>query len=188
MRYAGIDRCDLCNGLNIGTSLYVQGCNAHCKGCFNSETWDFNGGKEWNEEAKKQFLTLVDRPYIKRITILGGEPLAYGNLCGVYDIVKTIRTQFPDKKIWLYTGYTLSCGIDKQGFLIGDFADADTGWDNGLLRNQIIRLCDVIVDGAYIDELRDLSLPFRGSSNQRLIDVKETIKAKRVILYNLKSE
>ena len=183
MRYAGIDKCDLCNGLDIGTSLYVQGCNRHCLNCFNPETWDFNGGKEWNEETKKQFLALVDRPYIHRISFLGGEPLAYENLPDVYDLVKEIKEKYPNKKIWLYTGYTLGCGVDKQGYLLGDFANADIGWDNGLLRNQIIRLCDVIVDGAYIDELRNLSLPFRGSSNQRLIDVKETIKNKEITLW-----
>lgn len=185
MRYASIRNLDISNGEEIGMALFVQGCYNHCKGCFNPETWDFEGGKEWNEEIKNQFLALIDKPYIKRITLVGGEPLAYENLPEVYDIVKTIRTKYPDKKIWLYTGYTLSCGVDDKGCLLGDFADADIGWDNGLLRNHIIRKCDVVVDGAYVEEQRDLSLPFRGSNNQRLIDVKKTIEAKKIMLYNL---
>lgn len=183
MRYAKIDECEICNGIGVGVSLFVQGCYRHCNGCFNPETWDFNGGKEWNDEVKNQFLTLVDRPYIQRVTLLGGEPLAYENLPEVYDLVKTIKEKFPDKKIWLYTGYELSCGINERGDLVGDFANADTGWDNGLLKNHIVRACDVVVDGEYVEELRDLTLAFRGSSNQRLIDVKKTIEEKQIVLY-----
>lgn len=183
MRYAKIDECEICNGIGVGVSLFVQGCHHHCKGCFNPETWDFDGGKEWNKEIKNQFLALVDRPYIQRVTLLGGEPLAYRNLPEVYNLVKTIKVKFPDKKIWLYTGYKLSCGINEHGDLVGDFANADTGWDNGLLSNHIVRACDVVVDGEYVEELRDLTLAFRGSSNQRLIDVKKTIQEKQIVLY-----
>lgn len=188
MKYASIRKLDISNGEEIGVSLFVQGCNRHCPNCFNPETWDFNGGKEWNEEIKNQFLALIDRPYIKRVTLLGGEPLAYENLPDVYDLVIEIKQKYPTKKIWLYTGYELDCGIGKNGEILGDFADADTGWDNGLLRNHIIRNCDVIVDGAYINNLRDLTLPFRGSSNQRIIDVQNTIKAKQIVLYNLATD
>ena len=183
MRYASIRDMDISNGVGIGVALFVQGCYRHCKGCFNPETWDFNGGKEWNKEIKNQFLTLVDRPYIQRVTLLGGEPLAYENLPEVYDLVKTIKEKFSDKKIWLYTGYKLSCGINERGDLVGDFANADIGWDNGLLSNHIVRACDVVVDGEYVEELRDLTLAFRGSSNQRLIDVKKTIEEKQIVLY-----
>lgn len=192
MRYASIRKLDISNGEEIGVSLFVQGCNQHCSNCFNPETWDFNGGKEWNEEIKNQFLALVDRPYIKRVTLLGGEPLAYGNLCGVYDIVRAIKTQFPFKKIWLYTGYTLSFNVNKQDFFvgaIGDFTNVEVSLDKGgALINLILRLCDVVVDGAYIDNLRDLTLPFRGSSNQRIIDVQNSIKAGQIVLYNLATD
>ena len=185
MRYASIRSMDISNGEDIGVALFVQGCYSHCKGCFNPETWDFNGGKEWTEEVQNKFLDLVDKPFIKRVSILGGEPLAYENLPDVYDLVKTIKEKYPDKKIWLYTGYTLNCGTNERGELLGDFANADIGWDNGLLRNHIIRNCDVVVDGAYKEELRDLTLAFRGSSNQRLIDVKQTIKEKQIVLYTI---
>lgn len=184
MRYAKIDDCEICNGSGVGVSLFVQGCHRHCKGCFNPETWDFDGGKEWNKEIKNQFLALVDRPYIQRVSILGGEPLDYENLHhenlhDVYDLVKTIKEKYPDKKIWLYTGYTLS--------------DTDFCNINGLKINSefdiyefgIIRSCDVIVDGEYKEELRDLTLAFRGSSNQRLIDVKKTMQEKQIVLYTI---
>ena len=185
MRYASIRSMDISNGEDVGVALFVQGCHRHCVGCFNPDTWDFNDGKEWTKEVQNKFLDLIDRPYIQRVTLLGGEPLAYENLPEVYDLVKTIKEKFPDKKIWLYTGYELSCGINECGDLVGDFADADTGWDNGLLRNHIIRNCDIVVDGEYKEELRDLNLAFRGSSNQRLIDVKKTIQEKQIVLYTI---
>lgn len=183
MRYASIRDLDISNGEGVGVALFVQGCHRHCYNCFNQETWDFKGGKEWTDETKDDFLKLVNRPYIKRVSILGGEPLTYENLPDVYDIIKSIKTHFPDKMIWLYTGYTLRCGTDKQGDLVGDFANADVGWDNGLLSNHILRTCNVIVDGEYIDDLRDFNLKWRGSSNQRVIDVQQTIKEKKIVLY-----
>lgn len=173
MRYALIREMDVSNGEGIGVSLFVQGCHFHCKGCFNQETWDFNGGKEWNEEIKNKFLQLIDKPFIIRISFLGGEPLAYENLPDIYDLIKEIKTKFPNKDIWIYTGYELS---------IGDFdTSVDICWDNGLLRNFILAMCDVVVDGPFIKEQRDLTLKFAGSSNQRLIDVKETLKQNKIV-------
>lgn len=107
IRYAQIRSLDLSNGEGIGVALFVQGCNFHCKNCFNPETWDFNGGKEWTQEVKNKFLELANRPYIKRISILGGEPLADENIDDVLDLVNKIRHSLPKKTIWLYTGYTL---------------------------------------------------------------------------------
>lgn len=173
MRYALIREMDVSNGEGIGVSLFVQGCHFHCKGCFNQETWDFNGGKEWNEEIKNKFLQLIDKPFIIRISFLGGEPLAYENLPDIYDLIKEIKTKFPNKDIWIYTGYELS---------IGDFdTSVDICWDNGLLRNFILAMCDVVVDGPFIKEQRDLTLKFAGSKNQRLIDVKETLKQNKIV-------
>lgn len=182
MRYASIRSLDISNGEDIGVSLFVQGCHKHCKNCFNPETWDFNGGKEWNCATKKQFLNLVDRPFIKRVTILGGEPLADENLSDVHDIVTIIKNKFPHKKIWLYTGSTLyDCDFHGVNGMNCN-CDEDVYW------YQIIRKCDVIVDGEYKDELRDITLQFRGSSNQRLIDVKKTINAGRIVLWGDASE
>ena len=107
MRYTNIDSFDICNGEGIGISLFVQGCHFHCKNCFNKNTWDFNGGKEWTEETKNYFLKLIDKPYIKRISILGGEPLASQNLNEILCLVNQIRLLYPEKIIWFYTGFKL---------------------------------------------------------------------------------
>lgn len=158
MRYAGIDRCDLCNGNDIGASLYVQGCNNHCKGCFNPETWPFDGGKEWTQEQENELFSILEKPYIKRISILGGEPLAPQNIESVMALVKRIRQRFPAKKIWLYTGY-------DWGTYLLDTYPAETFFD-----------LDYLVDGKYLEEYRDPSLAFRGSSNQHIIDIQETFR------------
>ena len=106
MRYASIRELDISNGEGVGVSLFVQGCHFKCLGCFNSETWDFNGGKEWTEEIENKFLELAARPYIKRISILGGEPLAKKNYLEVKFLLQKLKQKYPDKKIWLFSGYT----------------------------------------------------------------------------------
>lgn len=177
MRYALIREMDISNGEGVGVSLFVQGCSIHCKGCFNQEIWSFNSGKEWNNKTQDKFFQLIERPFIVRISILGGEPLEYNNLPDIYDLIKEIKIKFPDKNIWLYTGFTLS---------INNFdTTVDVGWDNGLLRNYILAMCDVVVDGPYIESQRDITLAFRGSKNQRLIDVKKTIEQNQIVLYEL---
>ena len=166
MRYAQIRSMDISNGEGVGVSLFVQGCPFHCKNCFNSDTWDFNGGKEWTEKIKDKFLELIDRPYIKRVSILGGEPLAEQNLDGVLDLVKEFRISFPEKSIWLYTGYDFDLLRDKfNEYKWTPFAiDADK-W---LTRWEIISNIDILVDGEYIDEQRDITLKWRGSKNQNI--------------------
>lgn len=164
MRYAQIRSMDISNGTGIGVSLFVQGCHFHCKDCFNSETWDFSGGKPWTEDSKKIFLISVLRAYIERVSILGGEPLADENFSDVFDLVQTIHEKFPEKKIWIYTGYT---------------------WEellNDEQKKEILPYINVLVDGRFQTDLKDLSLKFKGSSNQRVIDVQESLKSKEVIL------
>lgn len=172
MRYAKLDTFELCNGQYVGVSLYVQGCHLHCPGCFNQSTWDFNGGKEWDEKAKKRLFELLDRPYIKRLTILGGEPLAPENMPTVREIIHNVRMWFPTKKIWLYTGYTW------------DFitSGASTIWTDSLL--GYLDDIDVLVDGRFVEAQKDLALPFAGSRNQRVIDVQKTLKTGEVVLWN----
>lgn len=212
MRYAQIRSMDISNGEGVGVSLFVQGCPFHCKNCFNSDTWDFNGGKEWTEEIKNKFMELIDRPYIRRISILGGEPLAEQNLDGVLSLIKEIREKypisqnpnsenigksrvlenenskeirisFPDKTIWLYTGFewnSLMSKICQPTFPDKDF---ERIIEIHKKRKEIISNVDVLVDGEYIDEQKDLSLKFRGSKNQRVIDVKQSLAQNKVILY-----
>lgn len=179
MRYASIRNLDISNGANIGIALFVQGCdrNPHCKNCFNSETWDFNGGKEWTEKTKNKFMELIDRPYIKRISILGGEPLAEQNLDEVLSLIKEIRISFPEKTIWLYTGYSYSEIFRGQSSCLSQERL------NNFKRREIIKQCDVLVDGEYIDEQKDITKKWAGSKNQRVINVKESIKNNKIILY-----
>lgn len=177
MRYSQIRNLDISNGLGVGVSLFVQGCPFHCKNCFNSDTWDFNGGKEWTEEIKDRFIKLIDRPYIKRISFLGGECLAEQNLDEVLKLVQEIRISFPDKTIWLYTGYSYSEIFRGQSSCL-----SQEGLNN-FKRREIIKLCDVVVDGEYIDEQKDLSLKWRGSKNQHVIDVKQSLAQNKMVLY-----
>lgn len=178
MRYASIRSLDISNGEGVGVSLFVQGCPFHCKNCFNSDTWDFNGGKEWTKEIKDKFMKLIDRPYIKRISFLGGECLAEQNLNEVLKLVQEIRISFPEKTIWLYTGYKFE--------QIKDVFMESKKWfwkHSAITRWEIISNVDILIDGEYIDEQKDLSLRFRGSKNQRVIDVKQSLVQNKVVLY-----
>lgn len=165
MRYAQVVPFDVCNGKGVGVSLFVQGCSLHCYNCFNPGSWDFDGGKEWTEDARQKFLGLVARPYIKRVSFLGGEPLAQQNTEEVLSLIKEIKNKFPNKAIWLYTGY-------KYEAIMHRVTTDDLNIERDMWYEQqrnIIELCDVVVDGRYVDSLRDIALPFRGSSNQRII-------------------
>lgn len=162
IRYKQIREMDISNGEGIGIALFVQGCHFHCHNCFNSETWDFNGGKEWIQEVENKFIELANRPYIKRISILGGEPLANQNVEEVTRLVKKCKKIFQNKEIWLWSGFDFETYISKL---------------------EIIKYLDYVIDGKYIEELKNASLLFRGSSNQRVINVQESLKQNKVILY-----
>lgn len=161
MRYAQIRSLDISNGEGVGIALYTQGCRFHCKNCFNSELWDYTKGKEWSSEVEDYLVSLLSRDYINRVSFLGGEPLSEENLEDLDNLLNRIRRECPSKKIWMYTGYTYEAIKDRLSY--------------------ILKNVDVLVDGLYIDELRDLKLEFRGSSNQRVIDVQNTIKCNEVI-------
>lgn len=191
IRYAQIRSLDLSNGEGVGVALFVQGCHFHCKNCFNPETWDFSGGKEWTEEIKNKFLKLLDRPYIKRVSILGGEPLAEENVDNVLDLVNRIRLSNPQKSIWLYTGYK-TFGITKEfwGFEPNIVTDKvleppklKIGISNLKKRSDIICQCDVLVDGQYVEAKRDITLPWAGSSNQRVIRIQQSLQKGEIVLW-----
>ena len=184
MRYNQIRECDIANGEGIGIALFVQGCHFKCKNCFNPETWDFNGGKEWTPEVEDKFIELASRPYIKRISLLGGECLADENLDGVLNLVNKFRLSLPKKTIWLYTGYDFNhimhwteeqYEIDvHNNFRINNI---------DYKRQSIVELVDVLVDGRYIDSQRDITKKWAGSSNQRVIDLKKSLQQGEVVLY-----
>lgn len=181
MRYAQVRSMDISNGEGVGVSLFVQGCPFHCKNCFNSDTWDFNGGKEWTEETKNKFMELIDRPYIKYVSFLGGECLAEQNLDEVLSLIKEIRISFPKKSIWLYTGYNFD--LLKSQYNEYKYTPFAANADEWLTRWEIISNVNILVDGEYIDEQRDLTLAYRGSKNQHVIDVKQSLAQNKIVLY-----
>ena len=207
MRYASIRELDISNGEGIGVALFVQGCRFACKNCFNPDTWDFNGGKEWTPEIKEKFLELIDKPYIKRVSILGGEPLADENLNGVLDLVTEINKRYnipqdivcnnnsdrnilnentdeirlscPNKSIWVYSGYTWNQVM--YPVITDDFNPSrDELLDK---RKEIVKQCTVMVDGKYIDSQRNPSKKWAGRDNQRLINVQESLQQNKIVLY-----
>lgn len=174
MNYAQIRSMDISNGEGIGISLFVQGCDItpHCKGCFNYEAWDFNGGKKWTKEIENKFLDLLNKPYITRCSILGGEPLADKNIITIESLLNKIHKEFPEKKIWVYTGRTL----DK-------ILNPSVKCYESKLRKVLLQYTDVLVDGEYIEEQKDITLKWRGSKNQRVINIPETLKQNKIVLY-----
>lgn len=170
MNYLGIDKASINNGPGVRVVLWVSGCRIHCKGCQNPESWNFNSGKLFDELAKQELFNALDKSYIQGVTFSGGHPLENENVKDIYDLAIEIKDKFPDKDIWLYTGYRL-------GDILNDASEDICT----ILRRKTISMCDVIVDGPYIEEQRDITLKFRGSANQRLIDVKESIRQNKII-------
>ncbi len=160
MRYAQIRKCDVANGAGIRTSLYVQGCSRHCKGCFNPETWDFAGGKLWTKAVEKEFLELIGKPHIVGVTILGGEPLEPQTRMDILELLKVIRSQYPKKNIWIYSSYLYEELLEEC--------------------LEILQNIDILVDGMFVEELKDAKLKFRGSSNQRVIDVQKSLQIQKI--------
>ena len=165
MKYAQIREMDISNGLGIGAALFTQGCPYHCKNCFNKETWDFDSGCEWTQKDENKIIDLLKPEYIKRLTILGGEPLIERNKEPLNKLLKRVKELYKNKKIWLYTGAEFEKIKDEY--------------------MDILKYVDIVVDGKYIDELRDIKLKFRGSSNQRIIDVQKSLKQNNTILYKI---
>lgn len=164
MNYCEIKNCDIANGEGIRVSLFVSGCTHHCKGCFNKETWDFNYGEEFTKETEDKILEMLSRSYINGLTLLGGEPFEVQNQRILYPFLKRVKEKYPDKNIWCYTGYTYETD------LLGD-SRARCECTDGMLE-----MIDVLVDGEFKEELKDITLKFRGSSNQRIINLKNTKK------------
>ena len=169
MNYMQIDKSSISNGLGVRVVLWCAGCTLCCKHCHNSYAQRFDAGKPFDENAKMFLFNQLSKSYIKGITLTGGHPVEQMNAEDVLGLIREIRAKFPSKDIWLYTGLTLS---------IDDFMQSYT---DIIVQNEIFRLCDVIVDGPYIEEERDITLAFRGSKNQRLINVLETLKQGEII-------
>lgn len=178
MRIANIRSMDISNGLGMGVSLFIQGCHFHCKNCFNPETWDFNGGKKYTEETKETILKLLQPEYITRFSALGGEPLEECNWLDLADLLVDIKIQYPNIKIWLYTGFTY------EWLQVLANTKKISGYDKNLLY-IILKNVDVLVDGQFQEDKKDLTYPFAGSTNQRVIDMNETRKQGKVVLLDI---
>lgn len=158
MNYLEITKCDISNGLGIGVCLWVAGCNLHCKGCHNPSSWCFNAGRAFDDNAKAELFAALDKPWVDRFTLTGGHPFAPLNILPCLELISDIKTRYPNIKIWVYTGYL--------------FENLDT---------QVLKDIDVIVDGSYVEEQRDITIAFRGSRNQRIIDVQQSLKQGKTI-------
>ena len=171
MNYGEIKKTDIANGEGVRVSLFVSGCRRHCKNCFNKVTWDFGYGKPFTEETQKELLDALAPAHIAGLTLLGGDPMEPENQRALLPFVKRVRRELPQKTIWCYTGYTF-----REGALEEQEANCE-------VTKELISLLDVLVDGRFIEELKDIRLVFRGSSNQRVIDVQRTLKSGNVVLY-----
>ena len=171
MKYASIKKRDVANGPGVRVSLFVSGCNHHCKGCFNKEAWDFNYGKKFTESQEEEVLKDLDHDYISGLTLLGGEPLEPVNQEGLLPLVKKAKEKFPDKKIWCYTGF------DFEKDVVGKMAKQSE------TTKELLKYIDVVVDGKFEEDKKDLKLKFRGSSNQRILDVQESLKENKMVEY-----
>lgn len=170
MKYANIKSYDIANGIGLRVSLFVSGCTHHCKGCFNEVAWDFNYGKEFNEEVENQIIEMMKPSCIRGLTLLGGEPFEVSNQRALLPFIKKLKSIYPNKDIWAYSGY-----LFEQELLNPSKARCE-------VTDELLSYIDVLVDGRFILELKDIALKFRGSENQRIIDVKKSLKEKKVIL------
>ena len=173
MNYADIKRIDVANGEGVRVSVFVSGCNHHCKGCFNECAWDFNYGNKFTEKQENEVLKDLDHDYISGLSLLGGEPLEPANQEGLLPLVKKVKEKFPDKKIWCYTGF------DFEKDVVGKMAKQSE------TTKELLQYLDVIVDGKFEEEKKDLKLRFRGSSNQRILDVQESLKENKLVEYKI---
>ncbi len=173
MNYANIKYCDIADGVGVRTSLFVSGCRNCCEDCFNRETWNFSYGNPFTEETERQIVDSLAPDYVSGLTVLGGEPFEPENQEGVLSLVRKVKEKYPDKTIWIYSGFTL------EELRSGSRASGDTC-------NRILGLTDVLVDGRFEKEKYNISLLFRGSENQRLIDMKKTLQSGEITLWEEK--
>ncbi len=172
MYYGEIKKNDIANGEGVRTSLFVSGCRHHCKNCFNQQTWDFGFGKPFTEETMEDILSSCEPFWINGLSLLGGEPFEPENQKELLPFLVKFRARFPDKSIWCYSGFTFE-------EITGE-AESRAHTD---LSKEMLALIDILVDGRFVEEKKDISLKFRGSSNQRVIDVKKTLGSGEIVLY-----
>lgn len=170
MNYAEIKYNDIANGVGVRTSLFVSGCRRRCPGCFNKCAWSFDYGNKFTHDVQRQVLNSLKPFYVDGLTVLGGDPMEPENQTGLVDFIEEFKRIFPSKTLWMYTGY--------------DIEDVLYGTLHTEVSNRLLRCVDVLVDGSYVESLKDITLRFKGSSNQRILDVQKTLSMGYPILWN----
>ena len=171
MHYGEIKRLDVANGVGIRTTLFVSGCTNHCEKCFQPQTWNFHYGQEFTAETEAELIESLRPAYVRGLTLLGGEPFEPANQRVLLDVLKRVRAACPGKDVWAFTGFVLDEELWKDSYARCEVTD------------EMLSMIDVLVDGRYVDALRDLALQFRGSSNQRIIDMNRTREAGEIVLW-----
>ena len=171
MNYAEIKTSDIANGPGVRVSLFVSGCTHRCKGCFNEIAWDFEYGKEFDEKTMDRLIEALRPDYVRGLTLLGGEPMEYRNQLGLLPFIRRVRAELPQKDIWCFSGYLFDSQIRDE--MCKKWAET----------REMLSYIDVMVDGKFVEELKDITLRFRGSSNQRIIDVKASLATGNVVLW-----
>ena len=166
MYYGNLKKCDIANGVGVRVTLFVSGCTNHCPDCFQPQTWDFHYGKPFTDDTRAEIFAELDKPYINGLTVLGGEPFEPENQRDLLPLLQEVRRRYPDKSIWCFTGFRLEDELLQDG-----------SYPRCEVTDEMLSLLDVLVDGRFVEELKDLTLRFRGSSNQRLIDLNASRQA-----------
>ena len=169
MNYGEIKKCDIANGEGVRVALFVSGCRHHCKGCFNSMTWDFNYGKKFTEETEEEILEALKPNYIDGLSLLGGEPFEPENQEVLVKLLRKVKERYPEKNIWCYSGYLFDKELKKESRARCEYTD------------EMLSMLDVLVDGRFEEDKKNITLLFRGSENQRLIDVKKSLEEGQVV-------
>ncbi len=173
MNYCTIKTCDIANGEGVRTSLFVSGCTNHCEECFQPQTWDFEYGELFTKEVADKIIESIKPFYVNGLTLLGGEPFEPKNQKELVPFLRRVRKECPDKNIWCFTGFTL----DKELWVDGSYPRCE-------YTDEMLSMIDILVDGRYVKALHDISLRFRGSSNQRIIDLKKTLPTHEIVLWD----
>ena len=174
MYYGEIKKCDIANGEGVRVSLFVSGCTHHCPGCFNQDTWDFDYGKEYTQETEEEILNALAPDYINGLSLLGGEPFEPQNQAVLVELLRKVQERYPRKNIWCYSGYLFDKELLSESRARCEYTD------------EMLSMLDVLVDGRFVETLKDIGLVFRGSSNQRVIDVQKSLEAGEIVLWEPK--
>ena len=173
MYYGQIKKCDIANGIGVRVSLFVSGCTNHCKDCFQPQTWDFCYGRPFTSETEKEIFAELDKPFVNGLSLLGGEPFEPANQRELLPFLLRLRERYPSKTVWCFTGFRLDDELLRDG-----------AYPRCEVTDKMLRCIDILVDGRFEAKLKDISLQFRGSSNQRIINVSKTLNEKRIVLWN----